>query len=51
MSKISILGGLEVVKKFPVVGGWVPTHNLVKPTLLVKIELGFDNKFEGGIGQ
>ena len=24
-------------------GGWVLTHNLVKPTLLVKVELGFDN--------
>ena len=24
------------------VGGWVLTHNLVKPTLLVKVELGFD---------
>ena len=22
---------------------WVRTHNLVKPTLLVKVELGFDN--------
>ena len=27
-----------------VVGGWVLTHNLVKPTLLVKVELGFDHK-------
>ena len=24
-------------------GGWINTHNLVKPTLLVKVELGFDN--------
>ena len=30
--------------KVCVVGGWwVVTHNLVKPTLLVKVELGFDN--------
>ena len=26
-------------------GGWVLTHNLVKPTLLVKVELGFDKMF------
>ena len=25
-------------------GGWVRTHNRVKPTLLVKVELGFDKK-------
>ena len=26
-----------------VVGGGLHTHNVVKPTLLVKVELGFDN--------
>ena len=25
-------------------GGGLHTHNLVKPTLLVKVELGFDNE-------
>ena len=28
-----------------VVGGGLHTHNVVKPTLLVKVELGFDNNF------
>ena len=32
--------------EFHWVGGWwVRTHNRVKPTLLVKVELGFDKKY------
>ena len=30
-------------------GWWVNTHNLVKPTLLVKVELGFDNYKQGPV--
>ena len=35
--------GLKVCGGWVVGGGWVLTHNRVKPTLLVKVELGFDN--------
>ena len=33
--------GLKVFRWW--VGGGLHTHNVVKPTLLVKVELGFDN--------
>ena len=38
--KVCVVGG-----GWWVGGGWVLTHNLVKPTLLVKVELGFDNLY------
>ena len=37
--------------EFHWVGGGLHTHNVVKPTLLVKVELGFDNLTICGVNQ